>query len=216
MTTKKRKLLLIGILILVILLGYGIAKHYGLSLPPIDDIKLWVASFGIWAPVIYILIYITATITFAPAAPLTLASGALFGFVTGTLLTVVGATIGAIIAFLIARKLGGGSLSKLKTGKLASIGKYEEKLEENAIGSMLFLRFVPLFPFNGLNFALGLTNVTLKDYAITTFFGIIPGTAAYVYFGESLSTLNPWKIALSIGLLVLLSVVAGKLTKTSK
>jgi uncharacterized membrane protein YdjX (TVP38/TMEM64 family) len=93
------------------------------------------------------------------------------------------------------------------SGVLAKLSKYEEAIQQNGFLTVLFLRFVPLFPFNGLNFALGLTSIKARDYILGTLLGIIPGTFAYVFFGDSLGTLSPLKIAVAVLGLCLLSLL---------
>jgi len=157
------------------------------------------------APVIFILLYTIATIIFLPGTPLTIAGGAIFGTFFGTLYTIIGATIGAAIAFFIARYLGASFVNDLVNKKFKKLDSYDKKLEKNGFLVVLFLRLVPIFPFNGLNFALGLTKVKSKDYIIATFLGIIPGSFVLAFFGGSLASLNPLNIALAIALFILLA-----------
>jgi uncharacterized membrane protein YdjX (TVP38/TMEM64 family) len=179
-------------------------------------LKEKILGFGALAGIAYTGIYAVATVLFIPGTPLTVAGGAVFGPIFGTLYTVIGATIGATLAFLLARFLGRGFVGTLESEKFKKIAEYDKKIEENGLGVVLFLRFAPLFPFNGLNFALGLTKVTFKDYFWGTLFGIIPGTFVYTYFGDSLASFNPIQIVFAVLLLVALSVGAGKLTKKVK
>jgi uncharacterized membrane protein YdjX (TVP38/TMEM64 family) len=168
-------------------------------------IKEKILMFGMLAPFAYMLAYAVATVVFVPGAPLTIAGGALFGPIFGTLYTVVGATAGAVLAFILTRTIGRGFVGDLEGEKWKKLSKYDKKMEENGLGAVLFLRFVPLFPFNGLNFALGLTKVKFKDYFWGTIIGILPGSFAYVYLGDSLASPSVWKIALAILLLSALS-----------
>lgn len=197
-------------------LGFALlaVKYFGISqiLHP-AAIKEKILEFGVLAPIVYVAVYVVATLVFVPGAPLTIAGGALFGSVFGTLYVVVGATVGATLAFLLSRFLGRDFVGALEGEKFKKFARYDKKIEENGFGVVLFLRFVPLFPFNGLNFALGLTKVTSKDYFWGTLLGIIPGTFAYVYLGESLTSLNLLQIVFAVLLLIALSVGAGKLTK---
>ncbi len=175
-----------------------------------EKLKALVVSFDMYAPLLYIGFYAVASVLFIPGSPITLAGGALFGPLYGTLYTIIGATLGATGGFILSRFIGGTFFSQ-KTGDVTSkLQSYNEKIKEHGFVTVLFLRFVPLFPFNGLNFGLGLTKVSFKDYFFGTFFGIIPGTFAYVYFGDSLASLNPVKIVGAIVFILILSV-AGKL-----
>ena len=140
----------------------------------------WVNSAGALGPLLYMAAYAIATVLFLPGSVLTLAGGALFGPVWGTLYSLSGATLGATLAFLIARYLAqdwvrqrsGGILKKLLDGVAEEGWKF-----------VAFVRLVPLFPFNLLNYALGLTRVGLVAYVAASFVFMFPGALAYTYLG---------------------------------
>lgn len=178
-----------------------------------ERIRDIILGYGIWSPLVYMGLYALASVLFIPGSPLTLAGGAIFGPLYGTLYTVIGATLGAVLAFSLSRyfkqhflQYGEGNIAKKLEG-------YDEKIASHGFVTVLFLRFVPLFPFNGLNFGLGITKVSFKDYFFGTFLGIIPGTFAYVYFGDSLASLDIMKIVLAILLVGILSLSGKKVMK---
>ncbi|HSK29394.1 MAG TPA: TVP38/TMEM64 family protein [Candidatus Limnocylindria bacterium] len=119
------------------------------------------------------------------AAPLTLTGGFLFGWLAGGLSTVVAATLGAVIIFLLARTALADTFAR-KAGPL--LGKFRKGFQENAISYLLFLRLVPLFPFWVVNLAPALLGVRLRDYVIATFIGIIPGAFAFALTGAGLDS----------------------------
>lgn len=121
------------------------------------------------------------------ATVLTLLGGFLFGRWLGTLIIVIGATAGATVIFLIARSAVGDTLRE-KAGPLYN--KVAANMERNAVGYMLFMRLVPLFPFFAVNIVPALFNVRLLPYVLTTFFGIIPGTFVYANVGRELGTIE--------------------------
>lgn len=121
------------------------------------------------------------------ATLLTLLGGFLFGLVQGTLLVVTGATIGASIIFLVAKTSLGSTLRE-KAGPFYE--KIEANMKDNAVGYLLFMRLVPLFPFVAVNVVPALFNVSLRVFILTTFFGIIPGSGVYVYFGQQLGNIE--------------------------
>ncbi len=172
-----------------------------------ERLKATILGFGLWAPLLYIGFYALASLLFIPGSPLTLVGGALFGPWFGTLYTVVGATTGAVLAFMLSRAVGHRFVSYGAGRVSQELKVYDEKIAAHGFLTVLFLRFVPLFPFNGLNFALGFTKVSVRDYFLGTFFGIIPGTFVYVYFGDSLSMLSPIKITVALVLIIGLSLV---------
>ncbi|MCU0678142.1 MAG: TVP38/TMEM64 family protein [Candidatus Pacebacteria bacterium] len=179
-------------------------------------LKVLIEESGPLAPLLFMFIYAVATIVFIPGTPLTVLGGALFGPLLGTVYVVFGATIGALGAFLLARYFGGRLISE-STGRVVErLREYDERLFKKGFVTVLILRLIPLFPFNGLNFGLGLTRLQTRVYLLGTFVGIIPGTFAYVYFGASLASLNPLHVAIAIIGLIIISMV-GKflLTKTN-
>ncbi len=147
------------------------------------DVQLleqWITQAGWWAPVIFILIYIVSTVLFLPGSILTLAGGALFGPVFGALYNLTGATIGAGISFLIARYLASDLVSERSGGKLKQL---INGVESEGWRFVAFVRLVPLFPFNLLNYALGLTKIRFIEYFIATAVFMLPGALAYTYLG---------------------------------
>lgn len=167
-------------------------------------------GMGIWAPVVFILLYGAGMLVGLPGTLFTVAGGLIFGTWFGTLYNVIGATIGASGAFWIARLLGSEALIKKFSGQ-----KWFEKLntglEENGLYYMLFIRLVPVFPFNGVNFGCGLTKISFRDYFIGTAIGIIPATFVFTNaaaeLGESAKT-GEFLTRGTIGAFVLLGIVA--------
>ncbi len=158
------------------------------------DLAATIAEAGPLAPVIFMTVYALASILFIPGTPLTLIGGALFGPLLGTVYVVLGATVGALGAFLLARYFGGSLISN-GTGQIVErLRAYDQRLSDHGFMTVFVLRLIPLFPFNGLNFGLGLTRINLWVYVLATFVGIIPGTFAYVYFGSSLASFDPLQI----------------------
>lgn len=139
-----------------------------------------------WAPLIFITTYATATALAVPGTILTLAGGALFGFYWGTFFNFVAANIGASAAFVIARTLGGDGVRRLMGDDSAALQKLDEVVGKHGFQGLLTLRLIPLVPFNALNFGSGLMSLKWRTYAIATLFGILPGTAVYTFFADSL------------------------------
>jgi uncharacterized membrane protein YdjX (TVP38/TMEM64 family) len=142
----------------------------------------WIEELGPLGPIIFIGIYIVATVLFLPASVLTLGAGAVFGVLLGALYVVIGATIGANLAFLIGRYLARDRVAKMIEGnaKFAAIDRAVAQEGWKIVG---LIRLSPAFPFNVLNYALGLTQVSFWDNLLGTA-GIVPGTFMYVYIGS--------------------------------
>jgi len=142
-----------------------------------------IASLGPWGPAAFILIYIVATVLFIPGSLLTLGSGVLFGVVGGSVCVSIGSVLGATCAFLTGRYLTRDWVSKQIEGN------QKFKAIDSAVASegwkiVLLTRLSPIFPFNLLNYAFGVTQVSLKDYFLASWIGMIPGTVMYVYIGS--------------------------------
>ena len=206
---RKHILLAIGTVLLLCVIVYVRGSQFS-ALFEGEKLQQTILGFGGYAPLLYIGFYAVASVLFIPGSPITLAGGALFGPLYGTIYTIIGATVGATCAFLFSRQVGLTFFAHKTHAVSSQLHRYNEKIAQHGFITVLFLRFVPLFPFNGLNFGLGLTKVSFKDYFFGTFLGIIPGTFAYVYFGDSLASLDLFKIVSAIVLIVIVSV-AGKM-----
>ncbi len=143
-------------------------------------LEIWVNESGSAGPIVFMLIYIVGTVFFLPGAVLTLAGGALFGPVLGSLYNLTAATIGAMISFLAARYLAHDWVEKKTGGRMKQL---KQGVEGEGWKFVAFVRLVPLFPFNVLNYALGLTKIKFSHYSIATYIFMLPGAIAYTYLG---------------------------------
>ncbi|MHB8453563.1 MAG: VTT domain-containing protein [Acidiferrobacterales bacterium] len=139
-----------------------------------------VASAGAFGSLVYMAIYVAATVLFLPGSVITLAGGALFGPAWGTLYSLAGATLGATIAFLIARYLASAWINRRAGGWMKQL---MDGVEEEGWRFVAFARLMPLFPFNLLNYALGLTRIRLIPYVVASWIFMLPGAIAYTYLG---------------------------------
>jgi len=138
-------------------------------------------ELGLFAPVTHVVLFAMGTILFVPGSLFGLAGGALFGPVWGTLLNLLGASVGATLAFVIARYLAEDRVRQLlDRGRL---DRLLAEVEADAWRSVVFVRLVPLFPFNLLNYALGLTRIPLGSYVLASVISMLPGTFAYTWLG---------------------------------
>jgi uncharacterized membrane protein YdjX (TVP38/TMEM64 family) len=167
------------VLVLILVAGIGAAWLYRDHIS-VEALELWLGQLGWIAPLVFIACYAIATVFFMPGTLFTLAGGVLFGPVFGVLYNLTGATLGATLAFLTARYLASDWATR-HAGK--RLQKLVEGVENEGWRFVAFVRLVPLFPFNLLNYALGLTRLTLPVYVITSFIFMAPGGAAYTYLG---------------------------------
>ncbi|MEL7059550.1 MAG: TVP38/TMEM64 family protein [Acidobacteriota bacterium] len=178
---------IVGALAALLALGL-LLRFLGPKLAPIvADFLAWVDSLGVWAPVAYIIGYALATVLMIPGSLLTLAGGVLFGLWKGTALVFVGASLGATLAFLIARYLARGAIERRLEGN-ERFAVIDRAVGKQGTKVVFLLRLVPFFPFVWLNYGLGLTKVRLRDYVIGCI-GMLPGTFLYVYYGKAIGSL---------------------------
>lgn len=165
---------------------------------------------GVFAPLGFIILYWVGTILCVPGVILTLAAGALFGPFLGTVWTVIGATLGATSAFLIARFIA-GDWARAQFQKGDRLGQLIQGIEQDGFWFALSIRLAPIFPFVAANYLLGLTPIRLPSYVLATTVGIIPGTFAYTWLGQSgLEAARggtPWQLVGALAVLALASTL---------
>lgn len=140
----------------------------------------WIKGTGTLGPLLFMGLYALGTVLFLPGSVLTLAGGALFGPIAGTFYNLTGATFGAILAFVIARYLAQEWVTRKAGGRLKTL---LDGVDAEGWRFVAFVRLVPLFPFNLLNYALGLTRIRLLHYIVATYVFMLPGALAYTYLG---------------------------------
>lgn len=144
------------------------------------EIIEWIDDLGWLAPVLFLLIYCMATLMLLPTMVLTLAGGAIFGPLLGTVLNLIGATFGAAISFLITRHLIYDWFSSKKGERL---DKLIAGVDQRGWMFVAFLRLFPIIPFNLVNYGMGITGIKFRLYLVTTFIFLIPAEIIYTYFG---------------------------------
>ncbi len=167
------------VLFLLLLLAIAAGVFYR-DLIDAEALQNWVDHAGIAGPLLFMLVYAIGTILFLPGSVLTLAGGALFGPVFGTFYNLTGATLGAAFAFLAARYLASDWVEQKTAGRLK---KLKQGVEQEGWRFVAFVRLVPIFPFNLLNYALGLTRIRFRDYVIASYICMLPGAFAYTWLG---------------------------------
>ncbi len=209
----KKWITLIGFLAFLIILFF-VVRQFELD-NVIADIKLWVADKGIYGPIVYAIAYAVATVLFIPGSALTVAAGAIFGSVTGVITVLVGANIGAGLSFLVSRYIARDAMTSLfsKNDKLTKLDDLSEKHGDMIVA---ITRLVPIFPFNFLNYAFGLTKISFKTYMMWTALCIAPGTVLYVVGTDAVTVAIsegrvPWSlIVIVLLILAILTFVVKK------
>ena len=181
-----KKIIKLIVVILILIALFFIIKYTGLSGIIKDAIKkalLWIDDIGPWGPIVFILIYILACVFFISGALLTLGAGAIFGIIKGTILVSIGSVLGATLAFLIGRYIARGWVAK-KIDENPNFKAIDEAVANEGWKIVGLVRLSPVFPFVFLNYAFGLTKVSLRDYFFASWIGMLPGTIMYVYIGS--------------------------------
>ncbi len=153
------------------------------------DLVNWVRSAGWLGICVFALVYVLATVLFLPGSILTLGAGFAYGVGVGTAVVWVGANLGATLAFVLGRTLARGWVAARVEGtpRFAAI---DRAVGREGLKIVLLTRLSPIFPFNLLNYAFGLTKVSLRDYVLGSLAGMLPGTIMYVYLGSLISSLS--------------------------
>ncbi len=168
---------LLAVIVAVIAAGVLLRGHLSR-----DALEEHVAALGIWAPLVFMAAYAFAAVAFMPGSIFTIAGGALFGPWLGTLYSLVGASVGAALAFLAARHVAADWVARSSGERLERLRR---GIDREGWRFVAFVRLVPLFPFNLLNYALGLTRIGLLPYALATFICMAPGALAYAWVGHA-------------------------------
>jgi uncharacterized membrane protein YdjX (TVP38/TMEM64 family) len=169
-----------------------------------DRVEAWLNSWGIWAPIAYVLAYAIGTILLLPSTPLNLAGGALFGLWGGTLWSSLGAIGAALLTFSFARTIGRDWVASRLAGQWEAI---DADIRRSGLLYLFAIRLLPILPYGFVNLAAGLTAVTWRDYTIGTTIGTVLGLLPFIAIGSSGRDLmqggSIW------GLILALTLVAG-------
>lgn len=150
----------------------------------LESFKAWVQGVGPIGYVLYILVYVVCCILLVPALALTLGAGAIFGFAGGAIVNLIGATLGATSAFLLARTVLRHRVERMTAGS-AKFTALDRAITREGTKIMWLVRVSGFPPFTWVNYAFGMTGIHLSPFLVTTFFGIIPGTIAFTYAGAA-------------------------------
>ena len=151
------------------------------------DLANWIEGLGTWGVVFFVVLYAAVTVVLIPASILTFAGGAIFGLGKGFALVVIGAFIGALISFCLARTIAHDAVQRMLANRPA-VQSIERAVSHQGRRVVFLLRLSPVIPFGLANFALGLTSIRFRDY-LFGHLGTIPGSLLYTYYGAALGSL---------------------------
>ena len=177
------------IVLIIIILGLLVA----VKLLPVGKYVIsaleWTEGLGPWAPIFVVIFYILACVLMMPGLIITIASGFLFDLLWGTIIVSIASTIGACAAFLVGRTFARGWIAQ-KVANRPKFKAIDEAVGKQGFKIVLLTRLSPIFPFNFLNYAYGLTKVKFWKYAVASWAGMLPGTVMFVYFGTAARSLT--------------------------
>lgn len=174
-----------------------------------QQLQTWLETMGVFAPIIYILLYTLATWLILPSTPLNLTGGAIFGIWWGTLWTTVAALIAAIASFGFTRTIGRELITRKLAGRWDAV---DAEIRQGGLFYMFAIRLLPIIPYGIVNFAAGLTSIKFKDYFIGTLLGTLPGVLPFVMMGAGIGELSRGNILPLICAFALTGILVGGAT----
>ena len=188
----------------------GVGEH-------LKSLQGWIGSLGFWGPVVFIIFYAVATVAALPGSVMTVFAGAVFGPVVGVAVVIVGATLGASLAFLVARYFARDAVSSWLSSK-EKFRQLDELTERQGAIMVAITRLIPIFPFNLLNYGFGLTKVPFWTYVGWSFLCMLPGTVLYVVGASAVTEAIaegrvPWVL---VAVLAVIAVIIAFLTRAAR
>ncbi len=170
-----------------------------------QQLQVWLEAMGIFAPVIYIVLYTVATLLILPSTPLNLTGGAIFGVWWGTLWTTVAALVAAIVAFAFTRTVGKDLITQKFAGRWNAV---DAEIRQGGLFYLFAIRLLPIIPYGIVNFVAGLTSIEFKDYLI----GTVPGVLPFVMMGAGITQLSRGDILPLMCAFALTGILVGSAT----
>ncbi len=183
----------------------------------LGEMREWIQSLGSLGPVVYLSIYITAVVLAIPGSVISIMAGVMFGSFLGVVLVSLGSTIGAGLAFLIARHLAREAVAE-RLERNPRFHRLDLMTEQHGSIIVAITRLIPLFPFNLLNYGFGLTRVSFRTYLLWSWLCMLPGTILYVVGADTVTRTAaqgriPW---LLIGILVFTLAIIAVLVRVAR
>ncbi len=207
---KKRnwsKLLILAGIIMAIVLTFRFTPLSISDFTP-TNVKNFILKFGLWAPVMFIIIYaLRGAVLVIPVGIMSLAGGLAFGKWLGTIYILLGATLGASLSFMIARYFGRQFIESFSWLHKGKIKQFDDGIEKNGFRMMLFMRLIPLFQYDAVNFGAGLSKIKFRDYVLASFIGMVPGGFINAMLGSSLENIISVQFFAAIGVFILLMFI---------
>ncbi|MGH7194011.1 MAG: TVP38/TMEM64 family protein, partial [Candidatus Saccharimonadales bacterium] len=172
----------------VLLVAVAAAAYWLPVGPYLQALLEWIRGMGAWGPVVLAIAYVIATVCFVPGSVMTLGAGFLFGVVMGALTVSLASVAGASAAFWLGRTIARGWVQQ----RFAADPRFQaldRVIGREGFKVVLLVRLSPVIPFTAINYALGLTNISYRDFLLASWIGMLPGTILYAYLGSTLHSL---------------------------
>ncbi|MDZ7721413.1 MAG: TVP38/TMEM64 family protein [candidate division KSB1 bacterium] len=188
-------------------------------------VRDFILQFGVWSPIVFMILYaLRGAVLVLPVGIMSLAGGLAFGQWWGTLYILIGATLGASLSFVIARFFGRQFIENFSWLHNGKIKQFDDGIEKNGFRMMLFMRLIPLFQYDAVNFGGGLSRIKFRDFFFASFVGMAPGGFINAMLGSSLDNIISVQFFAALGFFVLLmfiptlykKIVKKKTGKTAK
>lgn len=167
------------IILLALLAGMLALVHFSGAGAKLGEFRLWIRSFGLWAPLVFAVVYAFAVTALVPGSAMTIAAGALFGTAEGVVIVSFASTAGAALSFLISRYFARAFVEGILRGN-KKFARLDDLAAKNGPVIVALTRLIPLFPFTILNYGFGLTKIRFSTYIFWSWLCMIPGTVLYV------------------------------------
>lgn len=209
------------VLIIVLTIAFFLIYKTFLSNITAQSIRNWITGFGTLAPIAYIFVWVALPVFFFPVPILALAGGLSFGLWMGTLYTLIGAVLNSSLMFWLAKVLARDMVNKYLEKKMPKKwwDKFMKAEEKESFLIVFICRLIPAMPYNVINYASGLTNISFSKYTIATIIGILPGTVIFLNVGDKILDMYSPEFIMSILLVILLtlgSILLGKIVSKKK
>lgn len=198
----------IFILTIICILVTGLGVYF---LGGIDrqQLQTWLQQMGIWAPIIFIVLYTVGTLLVLPSTPLNLSGGAIFDVWWGTIWTTVAAVIAAVVAFAFTRTVGRELITRKLAGRWEAI---DAEIRQGGLFYLFAIRLLPIIPYGLVNFGAGLTSIRFRDYLVGTILGTVPGVLPFVMMGSGLQAFFEGNLLPLMAAFILTGMLVGGAT----
>ena len=181
------------------------------------NVKQFILGFDWYAPLVFIVLYaLRAVILVIPVGVMSIAGGLAFGKWFGTVYILLGATIGSCLSFLVARYFGRGFMESFEWLHKGRIGKFDDNAARHGFKVILFVRLIPLFQYDSVNFGSGLSKIRFRDFAAASLIGMIPGGFINAVLGSSLEKIVSVQFFAALGAFIALMFVPTIYRKIKK